>query len=214
MTPYEAVYRSEPTYAHMNPYGCRAYTVEHKIPRKSKMDPRAHIGYLVGYDSRNIYRIWIPSKKRVIRTRDVTFDHDAYWTPDDLDIGDILRDSADTIINTLDIPLDQTQQITEVDDILNAIGFDYNVVRSCETVKIKQEEDSGVISDEASYKDHKHARDNLKSSTNSPSSPTIKTFSSITSDYKDEEKSKIFCNDPADLSEKVKLLPTVTIGLA
>lgn len=90
-TPFEVIFKNKPTYAHMHPYGCRAYALEHKIPRRQKMQPRAHIGYLVGYDSRNIYRIWIPSKKRVVRTRDVTFDHKSFWSADDLDIGDVLN---------------------------------------------------------------------------------------------------------------------------
>ncbi|EDN07033.1 predicted protein [Histoplasma mississippiense (nom. inval.)] len=55
--------------AHLRAYGCRAYA---KIPneilnrnRSQKLDPRAHIGYLVGYDSTNIFRIWIPHLDRV-----------------------------------------------------------------------------------------------------------------------------------------------------
>jgi hypothetical protein len=39
-----------------------------------KLDPRAHIGYLVGYNSTNIYRVWIPYKGIVISTRDMIFD--------------------------------------------------------------------------------------------------------------------------------------------
>ncbi|KAG5287253.1 repeat set, removed, reverse transcriptase-domain containing protein, Ty1/Copia family of RNase HI [Histoplasma ohiense] len=63
--------------AHLHAYRCRAYT---KIPNEilnrnqsQKLDPRAHIGYLVSYDSTNIFRIWIPHLDRVIRTRDVIF---------------------------------------------------------------------------------------------------------------------------------------------
>jgi hypothetical protein len=42
--------------------------------RALKTKPHAEIGYLVGYDSTNIFRIWIPSKSEVRRVRDVTFD--------------------------------------------------------------------------------------------------------------------------------------------
>lgn len=38
-------------------YGCRAYPLKYDIPRLNKLAPRAHIGYLVGYDSTNIFRI-------------------------------------------------------------------------------------------------------------------------------------------------------------
>jgi hypothetical protein len=42
-----------------------------KKKRLSKLDPRAYIGYLISYNSTNIYRIWIPYKGIVISTRDV-----------------------------------------------------------------------------------------------------------------------------------------------
>ena len=51
------------------------------------MLPRAYIGYLVGYDSRNIFRIWILSRNQVIRIRDVTFDEKTFYTPSDINIG-------------------------------------------------------------------------------------------------------------------------------
>ncbi|KAI1001338.1 hypothetical protein K3495_g6860 [Podosphaera aphanis] len=121
-TPYEAIHKIKPTYAHMHPYGCRAYALDHKIPRKLNMLPRAHIGYLVGYDSQNIYRIWIPSKKKVIRTRDVTFDHQSFWTDDNLDISDILHESAENVMSILDIPQTNFQEVVEEDDILDVIG--------------------------------------------------------------------------------------------
>ena len=65
-TPHELVTKNAVKYAHMHIYGCKAYALNHHIPRRDKMEPRAHIGYLVGYDSTNIYRIWIPSRERVI----------------------------------------------------------------------------------------------------------------------------------------------------
>ena len=47
-----------------------------------KVLPRAHIGYLVGYEASNIYRIWVPVLKRVIRTRNVRFDEDIVYSPE------------------------------------------------------------------------------------------------------------------------------------
>jgi len=47
-----------------------------KRNRLQRFEPRAWIGYLVGYDSTNIFRIWIPRLNKVIRTRDVTFNED------------------------------------------------------------------------------------------------------------------------------------------
>ena len=55
ITPFEAIYKFKPTISHMRVYGCKAYPLIYKIPKLQKLEPRAHIGYLVGYSSRNIY---------------------------------------------------------------------------------------------------------------------------------------------------------------
>ena len=56
-TPFESVTDSKPYLSHLKVYGCKAYTLDHHISKKQKLEPRAHIGYLVGYDSTNIFRI-------------------------------------------------------------------------------------------------------------------------------------------------------------
>ena len=53
-----------------------------------KLEPHAHIGYLVGYDSTNIFWIWIPSKQKVISTCDVTFNETLFY---DLKIPDAIQ---------------------------------------------------------------------------------------------------------------------------
>jgi Reverse transcriptase (RNA-dependent DNA polymerase)/Pol polyprotein, beta-barrel domain len=66
-------------------YGCKAYELKEdlKKPAAQKtstvLDPRAYIGYLVGYESSNTYQIWIPENKRVVHTRDVTFKEDEFF---------------------------------------------------------------------------------------------------------------------------------------
>jgi hypothetical protein len=72
-TPHEVIFNTKPSVAHYSPIGCRAYVYRRDIKAADKTEPRAYIGYLVGYDSSNIYRVWIPSLDRVIRTRDVIF---------------------------------------------------------------------------------------------------------------------------------------------
>src|SRR5438876_4562920 len=64
-TPFETSQKAlgllnpKPNIAHLRTYGCHAYVMipKEKIPRLQKMAPRAHIGYLVGYDSTNIFRV-------------------------------------------------------------------------------------------------------------------------------------------------------------
>ena len=47
--------------------------------KRQKLDAKAHIGFLVGYESTNIFRIWIPHKGKVISARDVIFNEDKVW---------------------------------------------------------------------------------------------------------------------------------------
>jgi hypothetical protein len=46
---------SRPNLGYIWLYGCRAYSKEYRILRLEKMKARAQIGYLVGYDSSNIF---------------------------------------------------------------------------------------------------------------------------------------------------------------
>jgi hypothetical protein len=54
--------------------------------------------YLVGYDSTNIYRVWVPTKDKVISTRDVTFDESETYDPS-APLTEIVE-----IIKTIQIP--------------------------------------------------------------------------------------------------------------
>jgi len=97
-TPLETLQRAlgrqnpSPSIAHLRVYGCRAYPLNPRIPRKKKLEPRAHIGYLVGYNSTNIFRIWVPSEKKVIATRDVTFNETRFYDPEEPDLASQLHE--------------------------------------------------------------------------------------------------------------------------
>lgn len=72
-TPYELVYGKQPSVAYLAPIGCKAYVLNKKLRTADKLEARTFVGYLVGYDSTNIFRIWLPKTGRVIRVRDVIF---------------------------------------------------------------------------------------------------------------------------------------------
>jgi hypothetical protein len=61
-----------------------------KSNRKQRLNPKAFIGYLVGYNSTNIYRIWNPVTNRVIITRDVLFNESEFFSGDIQHIKDNL----------------------------------------------------------------------------------------------------------------------------
>ncbi|KAF3352311.1 Cholinesterase [Verticillium dahliae VDG1] len=97
-----------PGLAHLRRYGCRAYPLtadaQEGRNRKQKLAPRAHIGYLCGYDSSNIYRIWVPEMKAVLRTRDVGFDESTVFK-DAQSPKPILQDE----FQALDVPVADAQ---------------------------------------------------------------------------------------------------------
>jgi hypothetical protein len=103
-TPYEALTQSKPNLSHLRVYGCRAYPLNKHIPRSKKLQARAHIGYLMGYDSSNIYRVWIPSQQKVVRTRDVTFNEELFYEPGELDLGHILHENVSQAVKILKMP--------------------------------------------------------------------------------------------------------------
>ena len=45
------------------------------------MDERSFIRYLIGYDSTNIFRCWVPYLHKIIRARDVRFDETKIFDP-------------------------------------------------------------------------------------------------------------------------------------
>ena len=72
---------TEPDLSHIRVYGCLSYVHIKNRLKKEKLFPKAEIGYLVGYDSTNIYRIWIPSRDVVVSSRDVTFNEMVTYDP-------------------------------------------------------------------------------------------------------------------------------------
>ena len=54
-------------------------SAQKKKQRLKRFDPRAWIGFLIGYSSSNIYRVWIPAQNKVISTRDVIFNEDEFF---------------------------------------------------------------------------------------------------------------------------------------
>lgn len=113
-TPFEMVTGKKPNLAHLIKYGAKAYPIDKAIPKREKMRTKAHIGFLVGYDSTNIYLIWIPSQRKVIRTRDVTFNEDSFYRPHEIDAAQLISEPFLTD-DTIDIPQSDFTRIIEVE---------------------------------------------------------------------------------------------------
>ena len=51
---------------------------------------RAYIGYLIGYNLINIFYIYIPNKKKVVKIRDIKFNKQLLYNNLQLDLVNIL----------------------------------------------------------------------------------------------------------------------------
>jgi hypothetical protein len=106
----------KPILHHLKAYGCKCYaliksTGDPDYPKKlQKLAPRAHIGYLVGYESTNIYRVWIPHKKKVISARDVIFDENEFFDGKPLRMTNELMAALDEAIEIVELPPETDQE--------------------------------------------------------------------------------------------------------
>lgn len=62
-------------------YGSLTYCRIPNIPRSHKLRPRAEVGFLVGYQASNVWRVWMPSSGRIQTVRDAVFDESCRWHP-------------------------------------------------------------------------------------------------------------------------------------
>jgi hypothetical protein len=72
-----------------------------KKKRLNKLDPQAHISYLISYNSTNIYRIWILYKSIIISTRDIIFNKKTFFDSKRTDISENLHAELNTLIEKI-----------------------------------------------------------------------------------------------------------------
>jgi Reverse transcriptase (RNA-dependent DNA polymerase) len=97
----------EPKLAHLRQFGCRAYVLKYDTHKLDRLESRVHIGYLVGYDSSNIFRIWVPHLSRLISARDVTFDETIKYRD-----SDTFPDVTEELVRSIEL---QTLEEREVE---------------------------------------------------------------------------------------------------
>jgi hypothetical protein len=118
-TPFEMVHSRKPNLAYLKIIGSLCYVlIKSKRARllKAKLSERAIMGWLVGLDATNIYKVWIPHLDRVVVSRDVQVDekvmYDSKLTTDHLETGQALL----TIINEIDLDEPDSQPLSMMED--------------------------------------------------------------------------------------------------
>jgi hypothetical protein len=94
--------------AHLKAYGCLAYTTttiyKKGLFKLRKLDLRADMGYLVGYNFTNIYKIWIPHQGRVVSTRDVIFDESKFFNGRKEQMITLEMSELDDLVQRIELP--------------------------------------------------------------------------------------------------------------
>ena len=93
-----------PDVRHLCVYGCRVYALVRNLPRTRKLAPRAHIGYLVGYESSNISCVWVPHLKKIIVTHNVTFNETRQYNLIETDLTMLLWEEIEQIVEIIKLP--------------------------------------------------------------------------------------------------------------
>ncbi|KAG8480457.1 hypothetical protein CXB51_024633 [Gossypium anomalum] len=128
-TPFEAWHRIKPSISHLKVFGCVCYAL---IPaeRRTKLERRAALGIFVGYNSTNKgYRVYDPSTKKILVSRDVKFDEGRVWSWNDADARLTDEDQLDSSLelaeegpiddNFDEAPVRGTRTIADIDQRCN-----------------------------------------------------------------------------------------------
>jgi hypothetical protein len=128
-TPYQSFFstiptanpetKAQPRVSHLKTIGCKAFvmnkTAQLKTQRlKSRLDPKAWIGYLVGYNSQNIFRVWNPVTNSVYITRDVIFNEKESFDPNEARMRETIGEQTLEEIQERLQSILQSQQIDQV----------------------------------------------------------------------------------------------------
>ena len=90
---FEMVTDKKLNLAHIVQYGTKTYFVDKEIFNLEKIRAKAYIGFLVGYNSKNIWFIWISNQRKVVRTRDITFDENSQYGSYEIDAAQSINES-------------------------------------------------------------------------------------------------------------------------
>ncbi len=100
---FETLIEKKSNLTHLQSYECRAYFLKNIFSKKNRLKSRAFIDYLVRYDFTNIFRIWIFSRMRVIRIKDVIFNKTLFYDLAKLDSKHLLIISVKETLKILEI---------------------------------------------------------------------------------------------------------------
>ncbi|KAI1676067.1 RVT-2 domain containing protein [Pyrenophora tritici-repentis] len=109
-TPFEMVHGRKPDLSHIRIIGARAYIMVKNLrdrPSRAKLQEKAIMGWLIGTEATNIYKVWIPQSNRVITSRDVRIDEKILYDP--RQSMDLPRDNQALLAMLNEIDMDESE---------------------------------------------------------------------------------------------------------
>ncbi|KAG7424317.1 Copia protein [Fusarium oxysporum f. sp. raphani] len=102
------VHGRKPNLSNLKIIGSLAYVLiknKKARPAKAKLQENALMGWLVGLDATNIYKVWVPHLERIIVSRDVQVDEKVMYNPQ---LATTLPESGQTLAITInEVDLDE-----------------------------------------------------------------------------------------------------------
>ena len=89
---YELIVNYFSNLEHLHSYDCKAYSLNKHIFKKHKLQQRVHVKHLIDYETRNIFRIWISSQRKIIKIKNVMFDDQISYNADDIDLMQMIHE--------------------------------------------------------------------------------------------------------------------------
>jgi hypothetical protein len=118
------VHGRKPNLSYHKIIGSRAYVLikdKKTRPAKAKLKEKALMGWLVGLDATNIYKVWIPQLDRVIASRDVRVDDKVMYDPQ---LDTTLPESGQALaitINEVDLDEEDIELSPVMEDTATAV---------------------------------------------------------------------------------------------
>ncbi|KAF6527626.1 hypothetical protein HZS61_007964 [Fusarium oxysporum f. sp. conglutinans] len=123
-TPFEMVHGRKPNLSNLKIIGSLAYVLiknKKARPAKAKLQENAVMGWLVGFDATNIYKVWVPHLDRVIVSRDVQVDEKVMYDPQ---LATILPESGQTLaitINEVDLEEEDIEPLSIMENTATSV---------------------------------------------------------------------------------------------
>ncbi|KAK2666788.1 hypothetical protein RAB80_017905 [Fusarium oxysporum f. sp. vasinfectum] len=123
-TPFEMVHGRKPNLSNLKIIGSLAYVLiknKKARPAKAKLQENALMGWLVGLDATNIYKVWVPHFDRVIVSRDVQVDEKVMYDPQ---LATTLPESGQTLaitINEVDLEEEDIEPLSIMENTATSV---------------------------------------------------------------------------------------------